>query len=133
MRGTVVDVSVRRDDGAGLAVAWTIDGDPVAAEVATGPPPHAINHEHALTVQADEQTARVDPVADGRTYVSVSPTDGGSAVVAAERLLPFEGANNVRDLGGYRTRDGRRVRWGQVFRSDSLHGLTPSDVALCET
>lgn len=48
-------------------------------------------------------------------------------VVAGERRVPLEGALNFRDLGGYPTVDGRRVRWGRVYRSDSLHGLTPRD------
>lgn len=44
------------------------------------------------------------------------------------RLLPLEGASNLRDLGGWRTPDGRRVRHGMVFRSDALHGLTEADL-----
>jgi protein tyrosine/serine phosphatase len=34
---------------------------------------------------------------------------------------------NFRDLGGYRTGDGREVRWGRLYRSDSLHALTEPD------
>lgn len=43
--------------------------------------------------------------------------------------LPLEGASNVRDLGGWPTRDGRRVRRGMVFRSASLAGITEVDSA----
>ena len=32
---------------------------------------------------------------------------------------------NVRDLGGYVTRDGRTVRWERVYRAASLHQLDP--------
>ncbi len=39
----------------------------------------------------------------------------------------LQGASNFRDLGGYRNAGGRRVRRGQVFRSDHLAGLTPED------
>ena len=39
----------------------------------------------------------------------------------------MQGASNFRDLGGYRNADGRRVRRGQVFRSDHLAGLTALD------
>jgi len=46
---------------------------------------------------------------------------------AEGRLVPLEGASNFRDLGGYRTADGRRVRPGRVFRSDALHRLTDGD------
>jgi protein-tyrosine phosphatase len=47
----------------------------------------------------------------------------------SRRVIELEGCLNFRDLGGYPTRDGRAVRWGQLFRSDALHLLTPEDVA----
>ena len=43
--------------------------------------------------------------------------------------LALQGASNFRDVGGYLTADGQRVRRGRVFRSDHLAGLTDSDVA----
>ena len=49
---------------------------------------------------------------------------------AAGRLLPLVGAFNFRDLGGYPTADGRRTRWGRVFRSDTLGELTEVDLTL---
>ena len=48
---------------------------------------------------------------------------------AVERTITFEGCLNFRDLGGYATRDGRVVRWRRLFRSDSLHRMSASDVA----
>src|ERR1041384_1455200 len=45
-----------------------------------------------------------------------------------QRVIDLEGCLNFRDLGGYPTADGRRVRWRLVFRSDALHPLTPADV-----
>lgn len=44
------------------------------------------------------------------------------------RLLPLTGAYNFRDLGGYAAADGRRTRWGRLFRSDTLHELTDGDL-----
>lgn len=46
-----------------------------------------------------------------------------------DRLVALEGCLNFRDLGGYPAADGRRLRWGLVYRSDSLHALTPRDLA----
>ncbi len=48
------------------------------------------------------------------------------------RVLPLEGVRNFRDLGGYPTRDGRRVRWRRLFRAASLGSLTPADHATLE-
>lgn len=44
------------------------------------------------------------------------------------RRIAFEGAANFRDIGGYPAAGGRRVRWGRVFRSDSLSKLTDGDL-----
>ena len=44
------------------------------------------------------------------------------------RKLPFTGAHNFRDLGGYKTEDGRTVKWGKIYRSDNLHSLTDEDL-----
>ena len=41
-----------------------------------------------------------------------------------QRVLSLEGSRNLRDLGGYQTRDGRRLKWGQLYRSGSLTHLT---------
>jgi protein-tyrosine phosphatase len=46
------------------------------------------------------------------------------------RHLNLQGASNFRDLGGYRTADGRIVRWRQLFRSNHLAHLTEADIAI---
>jgi len=46
------------------------------------------------------------------------------------RRLPFSGARNFRDLGGYQTTDGKTVRWGMLYRSDGLNELTDKDLEL---
>lgn len=45
-----------------------------------------------------------------------------------EQQVAFEGAPNFRDLGGYLTRDGRRLRTGMLYRSGSLAHLTDADL-----
>ena len=49
------------------------------------------------------------------------------------RHLNLAGASNFRDLGGYATRDGRTVRWRQIFRSNHLGHLTDEDAAVLRT
>lgn len=47
------------------------------------------------------------------------------------RLIELEGPANFRDMGGYENHDGRSVRIGRVYRSDSLSYMTGSDVRHC--
>jgi protein-tyrosine phosphatase len=42
-------------------------------------------------------------------------------------VIPLAGVSNLRDLGGYRTGDGRVVRRGVLFRSAALAKLTAED------
>ena len=48
---------------------------------------------------------------------------------APKRLLHLAGAFNVRDIGGYQTADGQKVRWGQVYRAGTLSNLTDEGLA----
>lgn len=49
------------------------------------------------------------------------------AVAAPGQVLPLEGGRNFRDVGGYRTADGKTVRTGMLYRSGSMGKLTPRD------
>lgn len=49
---------------------------------------------------------------------------------APARHLSLAGASNFRDLGGYPARNGRIVRWRQIFRSNHLGHLTDDDIAV---
>jgi protein-tyrosine phosphatase len=130
MDTAVVHVEIDPADDGALVVRWELEGDPVAVDVAIGTSADLGDHEHEATVPAGETSLRVAFRPPGRRFVSVAPHSGGPAVVAAERRIPFETVTNFRDLGGYPTQSGRRVRWGQVFRSDSLHGMSEGDLAL---
>ena len=52
------------------------------------------------------------------------------AQAAIDRVLPLEGGVNFRELGGYSTTDGRRVRRGMLYRSGAMAGLTDADYEL---
>lgn len=58
--------------------------------------------------------------------------DTAQQVVTSTRVVPLEGANNFRDLGGYPTKDGKVTKWGKLFRSDHLHRLTNDDLNVLE-
>ena len=43
------------------------------------------------------------------------------------RKILFDGTSNTRELGGYKTEDGRSLKWGVLYRSDKLSELTDAD------
>lgn len=54
--------------------------------------------------------------------------DAGMPEHVKQRHVVLDGAANFRDLGGYATADGRRVKWGQFYRSDALASLSDADL-----
>lgn len=49
-------------------------------------------------------------------------------VVGSDRIISLKGGQNFREIGGYPSRDGRRVRRGLLWRSAKLDELTDEDV-----
>ena len=45
--------------------------------------------------------------------------------MATNRVLNWQGCNNVRDLGGLTASNGSKTRWGAVVRGDQPAKLTP--------
>lgn len=54
------------------------------------------------------------------------------SIWASGRLIQLEQSSNLRDLGGYRTVDGKQVKWGRLYRSGAPTMLTPADLAAIE-
>lgn len=54
-----------------------------------------------------------------RIYYHIQTAAGEHSVTAA-RQITVDGMDNLRDLGGYLTENGRQVKWGVFFRSGAL-------------
>ena len=46
-----------------------------------------------------------------------------------DRIIPLEGAMNVRDGGGYRAAGGKTIKWGKIIRSGTVQTLSKGDLA----
>ncbi|KRA74981.1 hypothetical protein ASD89_09375 [Caulobacter sp. Root656] len=98
------------------AVSVFVSADPGAAKAAMRP-----------LITASGATADLAAPVSPRPYFLVTAADGRQTRVA-ERLLPLEGGRNFRDLGGWRAADGRQVKWGRIYRSGVMSGLTAPDM-----
>ena len=81
---------------------------------------------HVLTTNGHEALIP-NPDPDVRHYFYLAAEHGDGAILA-ERRLSLQGTPNFRDLGGYVTEDGRRLKWGKLFRSGKLSSLTDEDM-----
>ncbi|MDR0824575.1 MAG: tyrosine-protein phosphatase [Prevotella sp.] len=62
------------------------------------------------------------------TRVYFKLISGGIQLFLSERHLPMDGGYNFRDLGGFKTVEGRYTKWGKLFRADELSNLTDRDI-----
>ena len=125
----VSDAAVRRN-GDQLTVTWTASR-PVDVFVADRADASA--RDSKQLAQADRD-GRFDMPDDGSTrHYFLLREAGKPALRVAERLLPLATGSNFRDLGGYASAKGKRVRWGKIFRSAATPKLDAADVARVKT
>jgi protein-tyrosine phosphatase len=123
------NISLIRTGDDCVEISWNFNEKPRKFVVYAGESPDHIDRRNPVAVSRGDAAAKIsglDP--DARYYFEVAP-DSGATVVISDRRVPLHGSVNFRDLGGYETADGRRVKWGQVFRSDNLGRLTDRDVS----
>lgn len=112
--------------GGGCVVAWEEAALPV--RVHAGASPDRIDRSVPVAeVVTGSEVVVPDPAPGARPYFEVVAAGEERGPVVGDRYLGLVGAPATRDLGGYTTVDGRRVRWGTLFRSDGLDRLTPAD------
>ena len=44
--------------------------------------------------------------------------ENGETLLCGYRILPLQGMYNFRDMGGYPNKEGKRVKWGKLYRGD---------------
>ncbi|MDR2037455.1 MAG: tyrosine-protein phosphatase [Bacteroidales bacterium] len=86
----------------------------------------SISFSKPLLKGKDSGIFPLDVPENERSYFQL--VTGKGKAILAERHLPMTGGYNFRDLGGYKTKDGRFVKWGKIFRSDDLFHLTDDDL-----
>jgi protein-tyrosine phosphatase len=105
-------------------------GQRIAIYMAESPDQYYAGSELGRPVlYTSEQEALVSNPDKGVRHYFYLESEQGEAVILAERRLPLEGTPNFRDLGGYETYDGRRLKWGKLYRSSKLSELTDVDVS----
>jgi protein-tyrosine phosphatase len=117
-------VTVERTGPDSVCVRWGPGAVGLPVSVCCGPAPDRIPAKPAATAAPGECAVVLAGLAPGHPVFVRLHAGAGPGVVAGERCLPVEGVTNLRDLGGYETADGRRVRWGTVYRSANLGRVT---------
>ena len=81
-----------------------------------------------LTTTSENKITLPKPETNALVLYTIK-TDNGRIWHLAERYITLEHSINFRDIGGYKTSDGRQTVWGQVYRSGELGDLSAADWA----
>lgn len=75
-----------------------------------------------LCALTERETCISSPCPGSRLYFAV-PSQGDAPLRFASRAVEVSAVQNFRDLGGYPTKEGKRVKWGRFFRSGVVKGI----------
>ncbi|AIE80116.1 tyrosine-protein phosphatase [Bacillus tropicus] len=123
-----LQATVERNEDNTLQIKWENNIEEVRIYWSTSPDHIEENGELLATVNGESSYTIENPSENERPYFRLVGSNG-QAVTVAERRLPLQGAFNFRDMGGYETTEGRKVKWGKLYRSEELAGLTEWDIA----
>jgi len=131
VENTVIsDISVERTGEDTVRIYWDSRGNSPDVSIYRGDTPGSIDRSVPLARVSNDYCAEISSLDPLAPHYFELVAGNHSGILTAERKIPFKGAFNFRDLGGYETEDGRRVKWGRVYRSDNLSGLTDNDLTL---
>ena len=117
-----LQATVERNEDNTLQIKWENNIEEVRIYWSTSPDHIEENGELLATVNGESSYTIENPSENERPYFRLVGSNG-QAVTVAERRLPLQGAFNFRDMGGYETTEGRKVKWGKLYRSEELAGI----------
>jgi protein-tyrosine phosphatase len=122
----IANARVERSSSDTLAISWE-DSNPV--DVYEGERPDLDLKSGQRIVQASRDGHLTVATGVGaRHYFLLVDAHDRKRLEVAERLVPLEQGSNFRDIGGYTSAGGKRVRWGMIYRSGGQPLLTAQDV-----
>jgi protein-tyrosine phosphatase len=126
------NVCLTRTADDSVEIFWNFSDKVREFAVYAGDSPDHIDRQKPVAKSAANSSAKISGLDPAIRYYFELVPDYGSKIIISDRRVPLEGSVNFRDLGGYETIDGRRIKWGQVFRSDNLGRLTERDVSFLQ-
>ena len=136
----------RLDLGLPVRLSLNVGGVPAGCLVAVATVEVSQNPDFSepavYSMKAGETAVEIPHLKTATKYyyrISYTLTDGTASVVSSSfttadtpRILSIEGIVNVRDIGGWKTTDGKTIRQGLLYRGSELDGAVEASFRLTE-
>ena len=129
---SIFDVTVSRNGPDVLRISWKTKHKSGPKSIYHGTTPQTFHHRIDLKQNKDPNGVTLSNLSPHVAHYFKIVPEEGQTIIVGERRLPLQKTVNTRDLGGYETAEGRRVKWGKVFRSDHLARLSDDDIAFLQ-
>jgi protein-tyrosine phosphatase len=128
----VFDAQVERTAKDAVRLRWKTRRQNLPVSIYRGDSPETIRRHQPILQVKGETAAEIEHLDPAVPCYFEILAENGAGIIIGERRLPLQGAVNFRELGGYQTSDGRRIKWGKIFRSDHLSRLTDRDLVFLQ-
>ena len=117
-----------------LTLNWVLDGSTVYTVIIS----ENADFSNAMTFKTNTKTLKNTTLVPGKTYywkvmgtIYKDPIGGGKIKVAdmPVRWIDIDGVGNVRDMGGWKTEDGKTVKYEMMYRGRRLEDVTSDGIA----
>ncbi|MBQ7923273.1 MAG: tyrosine-protein phosphatase [Clostridia bacterium] len=91
------------------------------------------NFKDARRLETAEKSVVIENLKIASTYywrVNDSKTASFSTEDIAPRIIRAEGVYNIRDIGGWKTEDGRRIKQGLIYRGSYMNEITEEGITV---
>ncbi len=126
------DLCLTRTHPDSVKISWSTRTKIIQIDIFSRPAAEATRPHFSVEKLKDKTSASISGLDPDIRYYFEVVSESGITTTISERRVYLEGSVNFRDLGGYQTADGQRVKWGLLFRSDNLGRLTERDIGYLE-
>ena len=139
VRFDTLQTAFRKDQPAPLVLRWTNDGGWQDLTLAVSSDRRFRDTLFVQTLPADADSALVWNLIPGKVYscLLTGTREGKKALLGAGalqaqgtlRMIRTDALHNVRDLGGWKTADGKTLKYGLLFRGGQMNRQEPPSAA----
>lgn len=114
-----------------IEIKWE-NKNPVSVYLSNSPET-GLNNAKLLLSKSMQNNLIIDSDKKQRIFIILKDNKDSEIIKSSERLINLEMGSNFRDIGGYKTNNGKFVKWGKIYRTGATSMLNESDLEIVKS